>query len=125
MLKKIMLIILACFLTLSLGACGGNNGGDSADSIDPNDPFYGDWLYVTEDGIHELFCFYGNGKGCQQVLDIYTDMGYEYDEENLYISVYVSDPPVRYIYKYQVEDMDLFLENTETGITKHFVKQTD
>lgn len=125
MLKKIMLIILACFLTLSLGACGGNDGGDSADSVDPNDPFYGDWLYITEDGIHELFYFYGNGKGCQQVLDIYTDMGYEYDDENLYISIYVSDPPVRYTYKYQVEDMDLFLENTETGITKHFVKQTD
>lgn len=123
MFKRCLVLILTLVFTVSFCACGGDDGDNSSVVVDPNDPFTGDWLYVTEDGIHEYLYLLGNGQGCQQILDIYIDIGYEYTEDTLTISAYVDDPPHVNTYKYKLEGNDLFLENVETGLKKHFVKQ--
>lgn len=123
MLKKLFIAVLACILLFSFCACGSKEGEESSVIVDPNDPFTGEWLMVTEDGIYELLCFYGNGKGYQQALDIYLDIGYTYDDTKLTFDVYVEDPPLKRVYEYRIEEMDLFLKNIETGTEKHYVKQ--
>lgn len=123
MKKRTVALLFALLTALSLCACGGESD-ESSIIVDPNDPFTGDWLMITADGIYEFYYFYGNGTGCQQSLDIYVDFGYTYTEDTITFEYYIDTPPVVQTYSYSLDGIDLFLTNTDGGQPLHYVKQT-
>lgn len=122
MLKRALVLLLALLTVLSLCACSADSD-ESSVIVDPNDPFTGDWLMITESGIYEFYYFYGNGKGCQQSLDIYIDLSYTYTEDTITFEYYIDTPPVVQTYGYTLDGNDLFLTSEDGGITLHYVKQ--
>ncbi len=125
MFKKAFIILLACIICVAFCACSGGGDEESKITVDPNDPFTGEWVYSTTDGIYEFLVFNGDGRGNQQHLDIVTDIGYTYDDSKLYFDVYVDNPPIKRTYEYKIDGNDLFLKNVDTGVEKHYVKETD
>lgn len=123
MKKRTVALFLALLALLSLCACGGE-GDESSIIVDPNDPFTGDWLMITAEGIYEYYYFYGNGTGCKQALDIYIDFSYSYDDDTITFESYVDTPPIVQTYSYTLDDIDLFLTNIDGGQTQHYIKQT-
>lgn len=124
MKRRTVALLLALLALLSLCACGGGGSDESSIIVDPDDPFTGDWLMITAEGIYEYYYFYGNGKGCKQALDIYIDFSYTYDDDTITFESYIDTPPIVQTYSYTLDDIDLFLTNTAGGQTQHYIKQT-
>lgn len=122
MFKKLFFALSAAVLCFLLCACGAGGKAEES-STASGDPFAGEWLYTTPDGIYELLTFKGDGNGVKQVLDIPNDLTYTYDDTTLTVLVHMDDPPAQYSYEYRFEGNDMYLKDKATGEEKVFTKQ--
>lgn len=121
--KKIILLILTAIVVFSFVACG---NGDDKPKFDPNDPLTGEWSEDKADGFGLTFIFNGDGTGEQRTLDIVTEFTYTYNEDTVFMDLYVDNPPIKKENKYKIEGNTLVLQrdNGEGGyVTTTLIKR--
>lgn len=120
--RRCLVLLLMIATIISMAACGKDDNAKA----DPNDPFFGKWEEAREDGIANVFDFWGDGKGQKQNLVTFTDFAYTYTDKVLTITLHLEgEEPIVREYEYRFENGDLYLKpvsDTAETVEERYVK---